>query len=131
MGLDSYRARGFPTGTMKTSSRAWLIVGTVLLLSGGSMTILATGAGIGTSNHAAGVSPARPAVTPKLSKDCAVVLNFDSINTVPSGSASATSYLASYGITVQNATAGTSIIALNSNIAYGGGGFVAASLPTC
>lgn len=93
------------------------------------MLILSMEGRVGSSVHANHFVVANSAMTPKQGKSCSLVLNFDSLPTSPSGSAPATSYLASYGITVQNATSGTSIIALNSNIAYGGGGFRAASLP--
>jgi hypothetical protein len=112
---------------MVAKKSGWLVVGVVLLISAGFLVALAPGSVAGLSIP--GVGQTKMVATGSSLRNCDLVLNFDSINTSPSGSASATSYLASNGVTISGATAGTSIVALNSEIAYGGQGFVASSLP--
>lgn len=106
-----------------------MTLGVTVLTLIGLLVVLSPGTSAVVTSRSASDGATLTALSGSSLRNCEIVLNFDSINTSPSGTANAVPYLASYGISVVGATSGTSIIALNSEIAYGGLGFVAASLP--
>lgn len=59
-----------------------------------------------------------------------ILLDFDSVDTsAPPGFVDATGYLASYGITLANVTAGTTVNIVNDNVVYGGTALIPPSPP--